>query len=341
MNSSKYSTDKNKHMKNCKKDIENYFRDRVKLTEAKKTDLTKRRDANRQRLKDGLKRNSRPAPLKFVIQGSRAMGTTIQEPGNTQDIDDGAVFAKADLVGEKGGEMTALDARKMVRDAVDDGSFKTKPEVKTNCVRVHYDDGPHVDIPVYRQLADGSYELASADWQKSDPEGVNDWFNRRADAKFGEGAAQQFRMVIQLQKSFCMNRQSASLPSGFVLTVLADEAFFSSDSQLDRAYRNCIEQVHSRLVGSLLVRHPVVDENLADSDDPKCRNYRDLLATAKEDLKVLDKNNCLRSEALKAWKKVLKTDYFDAAIKEAEEAEKKKAAEAVVSLPYIPKPWCS
>jgi len=328
-------------MKDCSKDIENYFRDRVKLTEAKKTDLTNRRDADRQRLKDGLKRDERPAPLRFVIQGSRAMGTTIQEPANTQDIDDGVVFAKADLVGERGAEMTALDARKMVRDAVDDGSFKVKPEVKTNCVRVHYNDGPHVDIPVYRQLADGSYELASSDWKKSDPEGVNDWFKRRANAKLGDGAAQQFRVLIQLQKSFCVNRPSYNLPSGFVLTVLTDEAFTASDTRLDRAHRNCIQQVHSRLVGSLLVRHPVVDENLADSDDAKCRAYRDLLTTAKDDLKVLDKNNCVRSEALKAWRKVFNTDYFDTAIKEAEEDEKKKASAAVLSLPYIPKPWCA
>jgi hypothetical protein len=328
-------------MKDCNEDIENYFRDCVKLSEAKKTDLTKRREANRQRLKDGLKRDTRPAPLKFVIQGSRAMGTTIKEPGNTQDIDDGVVFAKADLVGERGAEMAPLDVRKMVGDAVDDGSFKIKPEVRTNCVRVHYNDGPHVDLPVYRQIADGSYELASSDWKQSDPEGVNDWFDRRADAKLGEGATQQFRMLIQLQKSFCVNRPSYSLPSGFALTVLTDEAFTASDRRLDQAYRDCIQQVHSRLVGYLFVRHPVVAENLAQSDDPKCRAYRDLLATAKGNLKVLDKNNCLRSEALNTWRKVFNTDYFDSAIAEAEEDEKKKASAAVASLPFVPKPWCA
>jgi hypothetical protein len=37
--------------------------------------------------------------------------------------------------------MTSLQARQMVRDAVDDGKFKTPPEVRSNCVRVYYEKG--------------------------------------------------------------------------------------------------------------------------------------------------------------------------------------------------------
>lgn len=326
-------------MKDCNQDIINYLTDEVKLTPAKNTDLTARRDANRERVKDGMKRDERPAPSGFVTQGSRAMGTTIQEPGNTYDIDDGTIFEKSVLVGDRGAEMSALDARNMVRDAVDDGSFKTKPEVKTNCVRVTYNDGPHVDIPVYRSLADGSYELASADWKKSDPEGVNEWFKKSANAKIGDDAPQQFRSVIQLQKKFCVNRQSYSLPSGFVITVLTNAAYLTANERLDRAFRSCITAIHGRLRGSLLVRHPVVDENLAEADDSRVRDYRDLLATAIEDLKVLDKANCRRSEALKVWKKVLNTDYFDTSIEEAEEDEKQQSEASVAKLVHVPKPW--
>ena len=327
-------------MKDCNKDITNYLSDRVKLSQAKNTDLTARRDANRERVKAGLKRDERPAPTGFVTQGSRAMSTTIQEPGNTYDIDDGIIFEKTTLVGKQGAEMSALDARKMVRDAVDDGSFKTKPEVRTNCVRVTYNDGPHIDIPVYRRLADGSFELASADWKKSDPEGVNAWFKKAADGKSGDGAAQQFRSVIQLQKKFRLNRQSYSLPSGFVVTVLTNEAYIAADERLDRVFRNSITSIHNRLRLYLTVAHPVVAENLAEADDPKVRDYRDLLAKAIEDLKVLDKANCLRSEALKAWKKVFNTDYFDSAIQAAEEDEKRQSEEAVTKLFHVPKPWC-
>jgi hypothetical protein len=37
----------------------------------------------------------------------------------------------------------------MVRDAVDDDKFKKPPEVRPNCVRVFYEAGYHVDLPVY------------------------------------------------------------------------------------------------------------------------------------------------------------------------------------------------
>jgi hypothetical protein len=327
-------------MKDCHKDIQDYLTGRVKLSQTSNANLTSRRDANRARVKDGLRRDGRPAPTGFVTQGSRAMGTMIQEPGNTYDIDDGIIFEKSDLVGKQGAEISALEARRMVRDAVDDGSFKTKPEIRANCVRVTYDDGPNVDIPVYRRLADGSFELASANWRKSDPEGVNLWFKNSADGKTGNDAPQQFRSLIQLQKKLCVNRPSFSRPSGFVLSVLTNEAFHVADDRLDRVFRACITTIHSRLCGSLLVRHPVVAENLAEYDDPKVRGYRDMIGRAIQDLKVLDKNNCLRSEALKAWKKVFNANYFDAAIEEAEEDQKKKAEDAVVKLIHVPKPWC-
>lgn len=80
--------------------------------------------------------------------------------------------------------MTALEARQMVRDALDDGSFKKKPEVRTSWVRVYYDAGYHVDVPVYRVRTEKSpsgeditiVELASTDWKRSDARDVTEWF---------------------------------------------------------------------------------------------------------------------------------------------------------------------
>src|SRR5262245_43422438 len=121
------TTEERLNMKDCNKDIENYHSDKVKLGRDKCKELTDRRDANRTRVKDGLKKTGDPQPEEFVTQGSRAMDTTTQEPNNAYDIDDGAVFPADTMVGSNGAEKSALDARKMVRDAVDDGSFKTKP----------------------------------------------------------------------------------------------------------------------------------------------------------------------------------------------------------------------
>ena len=327
-------------MYDCNKEIRNYENDDVRLSSDQHTQLKERRDKNRARLKKGLEKNGHPLPEEFVIQGSRAAKTTIQESNNSYDIDDGAIFDEDDLVGSQGAPLSALDARKRVRDAVDDGSFKTPPIVKTNCVRIYYDDGPHVDQPVYRHLGDGKLELASADWRESNPRGVNDWFKNAISSKTGDGAADQMREGVRLLKAFCKNR-SLSLPSGFALTVLLNEAFWTSQDRLDKSIREVMTAIHTRLTMNLIVAHPVVDENLVgEGQSNLTANLRDELKKATDELKVLDQANCAKSKALKAWKSVFKTNYFDDAIATAEANEKKVAAAAVVGLgATAPRQW--
>lgn len=332
-------------MKDNNKDIEKYHQDRVILNPDQRKRLRDRRNANRDRLNRGLTANDKPLPKEFVTQGSYAAKTTIQEPDNAYDIDDGAVFDIEDLKGPQGGIMSPRDAKNMVRDAVDDGSFKTPPEVKTNCVRVHYNDGSHVDIPVYRRTthADGSetFEIASSVWRESNPKGVNRWFNDSL-AKRNDEALDQMRVLIRLMKAYCKHRPGYSLPSGFVLTVLIEEKYWVHDSRLDRTFRNLITAIRDRLSTSKRVKHPVVlAENLAEEDDPKCAKLKDLLTTSLEHLAVLDRANCRRSEALKAWKKVFNPDYFDGEISAAESEEKRAASVAVAAVAVMPKPYAS
>ena len=342
-------------MTDCDKDIRAYHDERVRLTEDQKNTLRDRRDANRDRLRRGLKKNGDPAPVKSVIQGSYAMGTVIQEPESAYDIDDGVVFTAKSLLGPKGASKTALDARKMVRNAVDDGSFKTDPEIKTNCVRVYYDDGPHVDIPVYRSTndwnGDDKCELASVDWKDSDPEGVNRWFREWVKAKRA-GGMEHSRELIRLLKSICKNRPSyTTLPSGFVLTVLVQECYQSSDGCLDIELRELIEAIHRRLEDNLTVAHPVVSGEWLIDDDTKHRTekLRELLGMAVKELAALDRPNCTLSETLKAWKKVFCTektvactDFFDQRIEDAV-AEEKRRTSAGVTAPAVvsaPKSYC-
>lgn len=322
-------------MKNCDKHIRAFHDERVKLTKNQKEQLRDRRDANRGRLRRGLERNGKPAPVKSVMQGSFAMGTVIQEPENAYDIDDGVVFTAASLIGPRNAPKSALEARKMVRDAVDNGSFKTDPKIKTNCVRVYYEDGPHVDIPVYRSTTDWignlKYELASADWKESDPEGVNRWFREWARAKKAFGMAHS-RELIRLLKAICKNRSSyTTLPSGFVLTVLVQESYGSAHGRLDIELRKVIEAIHRRLGENLMVAHPVVHGEWLIDDATKHRSakLRELLGMAVEALSALDRPNCTLSEALKAWRKVFHTDFFDGAIAEAEAEERGRWSSAI------------
>jgi hypothetical protein len=80
-------------------------------------------------------------------------------------------FNKSDLVASGGTDKSAAAAKEVVRKAVYDDKFKQAPESLKNCVRVYYDAGFHVDVPVYRTFEkDGKevYELASSDWKASD-----------------------------------------------------------------------------------------------------------------------------------------------------------------------------
>ena len=332
-------------MKDCDKDIRDYHRERVALSPSQQQKLKGWRDSNRNRLRNGLRKNEDPKPKRSVAQGSYAMRTVIQEPDDAYDIDDGVVFTEESLKGPKGGEKSPLDARKMVRDAVHSDSFATPPKVKTNCVRVYYNDGPHVDIPVYREvedwLGDTSYELASAEWKKSDPDGVNDWFKEWLKGKKDNGQKHS-RELIRLIKSICKNLQSSSLPSGFAITVLIQECYTAANDRLDLDLHHVISAVYDRLCRNLWIRHPVVEgEWLIDADSQhKTRNLRDLLETALDDLAELDLPSCTRSKALKAWKKVLRTDFFDERIAEAEEEDKARSSTAATAgLASSPKPW--
>ena len=173
-------------MHNCSDDVLAHHDEEVTLPQAKRTNMRDRRDANRNRLKTGLKKNEKPAPCEFVKQGSYAMKTMVQHPNNDYDIDDGVYFNKEELVGDRGAEMSGLQVRQMVRDALDDGSFKKAPEVRSNCVRAYYAAGYHVDLPAYRRVTVTDFrgnetyhhELASSEWKRSDARDVTDWFDR-------------------------------------------------------------------------------------------------------------------------------------------------------------------
>lgn len=313
-------------MYDCSKEIVKFFENKVRLPQSEQEKLRGNRKANQDRLKKRLKDQEKPDPVGFVKQGSYAMHTMIQEPDNDYDIDDGVIFLKEDLKGKNGGDKTALAARQMVCDVLQDQRFKRAPEVRNNCVRVYYDAGHHVDIPVYREHPAGSqnYELASSDWKVSDPSGVTKWFKQAVIDKSPDSTnGRQMRKIVCLLKKFARSRSSWNMPSGLVLSKLSDEKYSSDDGRDDVSLYETMRLIHERLEADLKVRHPVVaDEWLTKGDDdPKTRELRDKLEEALENLQVLFDEDCTRKEALKAWKKVFSDDYFDELISEGNGAK--------------------
>ncbi len=332
-------------MIDCSKDVISFHDDEVTLAQTERTAMRQRRDANRKRVKDGLTDAKKPQPTEFHRQGSYAMKTMVQDPDNLYDIDDGVYFEKSVLAGSKATEMSALDARQMVRDAVDDGSFKRKPEALKNCVRIYYDAGYHVDIPVYRHQVkknffgadEDYYELASADWKRSDARNVTDWFEKENDKQSPDkDNGRQLRRICRFIKKFAQSRPSwqACMASGFMITKLVTECYKPNVNREDSALHDTMKAIHDRLNWDLVVKHPVTPQDTITSgnDDPKAKALRDRLADALKWMEPLHKSTCTRSEALKCWDKVFNTEYFT---NRDEKIDKKVASAAVLSSGII------
>ena len=305
-------------MLDCSEDLLAFHRSEVNLPIAERDAMRGRRDANRARLKKGLVESNKPAPIEFVSQGSYALRLMVWDPDFDYDIDDGVYFRKEDLVGDRGAEMTSLQARQMVRDCIDDGSFAKAPEVRSNCVRIFYKAGYHVDVPVYRRVNvaagagdDWQYELAaSSGWKRSDARDVTAWYEKeRADSADGT----QMLRANRVLKKFARSRASwrGAILSGFGITVLVAERL-RADSREDVAIHDAMVAIRDRLTWNLEVRHPVTPGDMITSgrDDAKARLFRDKLTEAIETLAPLHEADCTRERALARWDRVFSTNFF-------------------------------
>ena len=333
-------------MKDCSTDILNHHDDQVTVSPKTRETLRCNRDANRDRLKRGLETNKKPKPDEFIIQGSYAMKTMTQHAKNDYDIDDGAAFAEEKLKDRNGTPLTPQEAKEMVRDAlIEGGGLNEDPIVKKNCVRVEYAAGHHVDVPVYRVKGTGpnaSKELAGEAWRDSSPTEITDWFRDVETKTHKTGEVEpQLRRVVRLVKRYSRRNLEAKSPSGLILTVLAAEQHKIYDAREDRALRETLRKIRGRLLISKAVSNPADQSELLtrDKDAERIDVLIDQIVASLKTLDVLDKPNCRRSEALKAWKDVLKTDYFDTEIEKAEEEERVEAEKAVVAFPHVAKPW--
>lgn len=317
-------------MFDCHKDILAFHDQKVTLPQTERNAMRKKRDANRERLKTRLKDAGKPVPHEFIKQGSYAMLTMVRDDKNDYDIDDGVYFRQEDLKKDDGTDMSPTEAKQMVCDALKDDRFKKKPQVKKSCVRVFYEEGYHVDMPVYRiRTSDGKYELASDEgWIESRAADVEDWFNTANNNKSPDAGTNggQFRRIVRMLKKFARSRDNwkDEVAPGFTTTKLADETYVASEDREDVALRDCMRAMHDRLLQSLEVSHPVtVGAKLTSgTDDAGTKFLRDKLKIALDDLKVLDDANCTAKQAAKAWDKVFNTDFFSARQAEAEKAEK-------------------
>lgn len=326
----------------CANEMTRYHNKKVRLSEEEKEKLRGYRDANLDRLKNGLQKNESPAYVKSISQGSYAMHTINQHPDNDYDIDVGIIFDREDLKGSQSGDKSALDARKMVCDAMQNNRFNRPPEVMKNCVRVYYEEGHHVDMPVYRQYQgeDGEIvqELASSDWEESDPEAITRWYNDAVIEKSPDtDNGRQMRRVTRLIKKWARSRSSWKMPSGFIISVLVDECYVPKEGRDDKALYETLKAIRNRLSWKKKVQNPVNGDLISDGKEAQLQKMYDELDKAlNEVLNVLEDPNCSYEDAMKAWNKFFNDDFFKEQIEESSESQRD-----FESVKVMAKPWRS
>ena len=304
-------------MYDCAKDVLAYHNDRVTLLQPQRTEMRDRRDANRDRLLTRLKSDCNPLPEEFIRQGSDVMFTMVQESDNDYDIDDGVYFTQASLKDEYGNDMSPRYARQMVCNALKDGRFNKQPKVMKNCVRIFYEEGYHVDMPVYRiREHDQQYQLASGDeWVLSRAADVEEWFDGVNQAKSpDEKNGRQFRRIVRFSKKLARSRDAwkTQIASGFTITKLVEECYVAYGCREDVALYETLKRIRDRLIGNLEVEHPVTPGAMLTKgpNDDRTAFLRDKLAAALDELAVLDDAACTSKDALAAWDKVFNTDFY-------------------------------
>jgi hypothetical protein len=306
------------------KPLQKFYKDEVSIEQPVRDMLRDQKNRTEERLKAGLAKIGKPKASRFQVHGGYAMKTVVQHPKDDYDIDDGVIFTADNLKTSQGNPLSALDARKMVLDALDDGK-KPAPELHTHCVRIPYAAGHHIDMPVYREtksfLGTISHEIAGADWRKSDPKGVTEWFDRKVEQKSPDSSNdRQMRRIVAYIKALGKTRDSWNAPTGFMITKLVDECY-AADARDDVALIKTLRSMQVRLKLSLVIDHPVVDEKLTKGDeDSRCVFFRDKLPTLLGFVDVLDDPDCSEADAAGAWDSLFRTSYFTDKLSETAKA---------------------
>lgn len=290
------------------KQFEKFIKDFVVLQGDKQQELREKKNKNIARLRNGLEEYNKAHGTNYAfaetrVQGSMAMNTVVQNDENDYDIDVAIVFDKSTI-----GDLGALSTRRMVCEALayKMGKFNDDPELKTNCVRIKYADGYHVDFAVYRRYKkDGdteyTYEHAGGfDWTRRDPKAITDWFQGKVKCKGAE-----LRKVVRLSKMFCKSRTGwANMPGGLIQSVVCDEVLSEDYDRIDEIFYHTMTAVKDRLNACADVYNPTDPEISllsAQSHFGKMDNWLSRLSDKLDKLDVLFNSDCSEKDAFRAW----------------------------------------
>jgi len=273
-------------------------------------------ELNIERLKDGLEEYSEETGVEYLlaehmVQGSVAMNTVTQKENNEYDIDVAIVFDKEALPeGTTATKNIIFNALKKKTTY-----FKNEPEKKTNCIRVQYAEGYHIDFAIYRReenwLGDYEYEHCGSKWRKRDPKAITEWFIEQDDENNNN-----LRRLTRLFKMFNKSRSNWDMPGGLILSVLTSEkcGLYSHYERLDQMFYDTLVDVRDRLNIYKDVYNPTDHGSnllLIKADSEKMQNLSNRLNSYIEKLDILFESDCSRDEAISGWRDFFNHDYWE------------------------------
>ncbi|MCQ4924952.1 hypothetical protein NE686_17765 [Tissierella carlieri] len=262
------------------------FHDNISLSNTKKEDLRRGRDALRQKVRNYFKEKDMKIP-DFCGQGSFMMKTVVNPIGdNEYDIDDG-IYLKGYQDTDEDWPATST-VHSWIKKAVENHTSEP-PQDKNTCIRVIYAKNYHIDLPSYIIKDDVAYLAHKAKgWIESDPKAMTDWFiNENKDT------GDQLRRVVKYIKAWkdYQNKDSKQVDlCGLAITILAANNFYYESGRDDKSLLGTLTSIIDELESDFVCNKPVTpkDEDLFEGFSStkqtnilsKLKSFRDTLEAA-------------------------------------------------------------
>lgn len=290
-------------MYDMSKEFNTFYNDYVMLPGNEKKRLRDFRHINIDRLKDGLDEFNEDYDTDIKLaedleQGSVAMGTVTQSDTKDYDIDIAIIFDK-----DKVSEGTTA-TKNIIVDAMKrkTSQFNTEPEKKTNCIRIVYEEGYHIDFAIYRRdtniFNEYVYEHCGSEWRERDPRAINDWFIDSNKSSSDDN----LRKVVRIMKMFSKSRDSWDMPGGLIQSILVEECLVEY-VRLDETFYYTMEAIKDRLFENKDIKNPVSCKSIIYTEKDKSRvgNLYNRLNKYLDKLEVLFDEECTEDDAIRAW----------------------------------------
>lgn len=283
-------------MANCN-DLFQKFLKEITFTDSN-GDLKKGKDAIRNKIEKYFSDELEFKQPEFFLQGSYSLKTMVKplNPVDEYDLDDGVYLQH--LGNNRNDWPTSQTVSNWIANAVK-GHTKKKPEKKTNCIRVVYADGYHIDLPVYCESNRTIYlaRLGDDQWVPNDAKIFNTWFYDRLEK------TEQMRSCIKYLKAW--KDFSGCDLKGIHLTVLVGLNHVSVNDRDDKSLMETVGKIIEYLNDNKAIYNPIDEkEDLIEdwSVGKRAGVIDDLRKLHEKSLKAIEATD--KQEASKFWRQV-------------------------------------